>query len=408
MIPPWLETMRSITGTLEAPGASDNPVILGWAREIGERFPEMRSYVENYTHDSIAWCGLTVAICMARNGIRPPFGSGDTGKFLWVDSWGDWPGSTHIQEPQLGDVMVFSSPHHVTLYEGEDGDHYVCRGGNQSDAVKVSRFAKSGLRLIVRPPSAAAIPVPRGGTVQGTNGMESGKGSWYSQNPPEWVDKGDGKWNASKTEYLGPNNALGVPDEEQGISFYDRSTLGKWFDVTAPNGVTLRLRQTDVGPHPKTGRKIDIAAVAAERFGYSPRNFPTDGIFKWRPAVTQGQQTFRPAGRPAPQPSVNDPEVDALAAAIAKRLQPKVEKTMGTALTAILTLVMGVLPQTGVWGLVIHQILVGFGAVGPAFGEAATATGQDIFATALGAIGSGLLSKFFGLRSKQNDGSNSK
>ncbi len=106
-------------------------------------------------------------------------------------------------------------------------------------------------------------------------GWNSGKGSWYSQYRGKylWVDTGDK-----------PNsNALGVPDDQQGVAFYDRATLGKWFDVRAPNGVTLRLRQTDIGPHPNTGRKIDIAAVAAERFGYSPKNFPTDAIFDWRP-----------------------------------------------------------------------------------------------------------------------------
>ncbi len=100
------------------------------------------------------------------------------------------------------------------------------------------------------------------------------KGSWYSQYRGKyvWIDTGDK-----------PNsNALGVPDDQQGIALYDRNTLGDWFQVTSPNGVALRLQQTDIGPHPSTGRKIDIAAVAAERFGYSPKNFPTDSIFTWK------------------------------------------------------------------------------------------------------------------------------
>lgn len=103
-----------------------------------------------------------------------------------------------------------------------------------------------------------------------------GKGSWYSQYKGKytWVDEGDK-----------PNsNALGVPDDQQGCAFYNQATLGKWFLVTAPNGQTLKLQQTDIGPHPRTGRMIDIAAVAAERFGYSPINFPTDGIFSWKAA----------------------------------------------------------------------------------------------------------------------------
>lgn len=101
----------------------------------------------------------------------------------------------------------------------------------------------------------------------------SGKGSWYSQFDGQyhWHDETDA-----------PNsNALGVPDSQQGFSMYNKSSLGKWRDIQAPNGVILRLQQTDIGPHPTTGRQIDISAVAAEHFGYSPRNFPTDAIFKW-------------------------------------------------------------------------------------------------------------------------------
>jgi hypothetical protein len=106
----------------------------------------------------------------------------------------------------------------------------------------------------------------------------SGKGSWYSQfnGKYDWVDDDDE-----------PNsNALNVPDSAQGISFYDRSTLGRWFEVKAPNGKVSTEQQTDIGPNPRTGRKIDISAAAAERLGYSPRNFPTDSIFYWRQIET--------------------------------------------------------------------------------------------------------------------------
>ena len=105
--------------------------------------------------------------------------------------------------------------------------------------------------------------------------LHSGKGSWYSQlrGIHDWVDTGDK-----------PNsNALGVPDAAQGISFMNSQSLGEWFEVQAPNGKVQIEQQTDIGPHPRTGRLIDISAAAAERFGYSPRDFPTDGIFLWRP-----------------------------------------------------------------------------------------------------------------------------
>ena len=112
-------------------------------------------------------------------------------------------------------------------------------------------------------------------TRQKAEATRHGKGSWYSQyqGKYKWVDPDDPP----------SSNAAGVPDDQQGIALPARSTLRKWFMVTAPNGVTLKLQQTDLGPAKWTGRGIDIAAVAAERFGYSPKNFPTDGIFTWRP-----------------------------------------------------------------------------------------------------------------------------
>ncbi len=105
---------------------------------------------------------------------------------------------------------------------------------------------------------------------------QSGRGSWYSQykGKHRWRDPGDA-----------PDScALGCPDDAQGVSFYNSKTLGKWFWVTAPNGVQSLEIQSDIGPHPRTGRKIDISAVAAERFGYKPSNFPTDKIFIWEAA----------------------------------------------------------------------------------------------------------------------------
>lgn len=125
----------------------------------------------------------------------------------------------------------------------------------------------------------------------------SGRGSWFSQfdGQYKWRDPGDK-----------PNsNALGVPDSQQGFAMYDRATLGTWRDVRAPNGVVLRLQQTDIGPHPNTERKIDIAAAAAEHFGYTPHNFPTDGEFEWSAVVL-------PPGRTAQRGTYNDPAVEYL------------------------------------------------------------------------------------------------
>lgn len=159
-IPSWLATMREISGTRETSGGADNPVILGWARYIGQRFPKMAGYCANYNHDSIAWCGLTAAYCMARNGIEPPFGAGDTGKFLWAASWSSW--GVKLDKPKLGCVMIFTRTggNHVAFFEREEDGFYIVRGGNQSDAVNEARMPKSRFTAAVWPAGTATTARP--------------------------------------------------------------------------------------------------------------------------------------------------------------------------------------------------------------------------------------------------------
>lgn len=118
-------------GTLEAPGARDNPTILGWAREVDQ--------AKTYSHDSIPWCGLFVAVVAKRSG-KPIVNSP-----LWALSWADFGREAPV--PMLGDVLTFKRDGggHVALYVGEDVDAYHCLGGNQSDRVCITRIAK--LRL---------------------------------------------------------------------------------------------------------------------------------------------------------------------------------------------------------------------------------------------------------------------
>jgi len=156
-VPPWLLTMRSISGVREAPGAADNPVILRWAQEIGERFPQMKAYSALYKHDAIAWCGLTVAYCMAGAGIEPPFGVADTEKYLWAKAWAKW--GKKLDKPIPGCVMVFTRTGggHVAILERESPTHYIVRGGNQSDAVNEAAMPKASLVAAVWPPGAAPV-----------------------------------------------------------------------------------------------------------------------------------------------------------------------------------------------------------------------------------------------------------
>lgn len=308
--PPQLITARVLRGTLETPGAADNPVIMEWPRAIARQFPDLEPYTREYTHDSIAWCGLLAAFCCAVNGIRPP------PQFLWALNWSHW--GTPTSSPRPGDVAVFhrDGGGHVAFFEGFDGDRVVVTGGNQADSVSTaSPYTTANLVGFFRPPAPEKLPLA--GNIP-ESGWETGKGSWYSQLPPKWVDSGDR-----------PNsNALGVPDHMQGIALYSRATLGSYFDVVTPDGrLFTHELQTDIGPHPNTGRKIDISAALAERMGYSPNNFPTDSIFKWRPSMAAPQQEPIPVPTPTPQISFPNsqsfPQLDpAMLKEIDKMLEP--------------------------------------------------------------------------------------
>jgi uncharacterized protein (TIGR02594 family) len=170
-VPPWLNTMRAITGLTETPGDADNSKILAMADYIARKYPEMASYCAQYNHDSIAWCGLCAAFCCATADVRPPFGATDTDKFLWAQSFAYDPGFVEIADPILGCIIVMtrSGGGHVTLWEGETNGSNKCRGGNQSDAVNVSNYSKSDVIKYVWPKGA---PMPERTVSQGDSGAD--------------------------------------------------------------------------------------------------------------------------------------------------------------------------------------------------------------------------------------------
>lgn len=112
------------------------------------------------------------------------------------------------------------------------------------------------------------------------SGIQSGRMSWFGQygygrysdglHRHVWRDSGDNGLNASGLAQMVP-----------GIALMERRTLGHWFEVEL-NGRVFLVRQVDIGPHPRTGRKIDINAPLSDMAGYTPRNFPTDRVIRWR------------------------------------------------------------------------------------------------------------------------------
>lgn len=142
-------------GTLETPGAGDNPVILAWADEVGDKAGTgYATWAANfYEDDSIPWCGLFCAVVALRAGKTPPV------KYLAALEWRSF-GRTPV-EPGLGDVLVFTRAGggHVGLYVGDDATHFHVLGGNQGDAatgrkgdsVGIARIDKTRCSAIRRP-----------------------------------------------------------------------------------------------------------------------------------------------------------------------------------------------------------------------------------------------------------------
>lgn len=122
----------------------NNPIILDWAKQIGGTVAQI------YLADSIPWCGLFMAIVAKRANktvVKDP---------LWALNWGTF--GNHIQEPMLGDVLVFTrktesgnKAGHVGIYIGEDETCFHILGGNQKDKVCIIRMEKKRLYTSRRP-----------------------------------------------------------------------------------------------------------------------------------------------------------------------------------------------------------------------------------------------------------------
>lgn len=135
---PLIREFLKIYGTVESPGAVDNPVILGWAQELN---------LKQYTHDAIAWCGLEMGLIVKRSGFIP------TKDPLWALNWANFGIKIPKAEAKLGDILTFKrlGGGHVALYIGEDNETYHIGGGNQGDKSSITRINKARLFGVNRP-----------------------------------------------------------------------------------------------------------------------------------------------------------------------------------------------------------------------------------------------------------------
>jgi uncharacterized protein (TIGR02594 family) len=136
--PKMLLKALELYGVTEVVGPKHNPIILDWARETG--------LSSVYKADEIPWCGLFMAVIALRAGKKVPVNP------LWALNWANFGAS--VSQPMLGDVLTFKRDGggHVALYIGEDATAYHVIGGNQGNAVSITRIAKNRLYKAVRTP----------------------------------------------------------------------------------------------------------------------------------------------------------------------------------------------------------------------------------------------------------------
>lgn len=147
---PWFDEARRLMGTKEVAGSASNPVILDWADDLNGKGGGLW-----YPEDSIPWCGLFVAHCIASQLPDEPLPGNPLGARNWLTFGRD-------VDPRQGAVLVFwrgskrGWKGHVGFYHGEDDAAFHVLGGNQSDSVSIARIAKGRL-LGARWPATAPV-----------------------------------------------------------------------------------------------------------------------------------------------------------------------------------------------------------------------------------------------------------
>lgn len=130
---PWYKLALQERGTLEGEGEKNNPVVLQYYKDAG--FPEIDA-------DSVSWCGAYIGAMLERAGYA-------SAKSLVARDYLNW--GKKLTKPKQGCIAVFwrSSPRswqgHVGFFVKEDSTHVWVLGGNQSNAVNISKYPKARL-----------------------------------------------------------------------------------------------------------------------------------------------------------------------------------------------------------------------------------------------------------------------
>lgn len=147
-LPRTISEGLKLLGIAEVVGKGSNATIMSWRDELNARGVK----ILGYSDDDVPWCGLFAAIVAHRAGKRVPENP------LWARNWTKF-GSPQVKAA-MGDVLVFERPGgggHVGFYIGEDKTAFHVLGGNQGNAVTITRITRTRC-IAVRRPEYTAPP----------------------------------------------------------------------------------------------------------------------------------------------------------------------------------------------------------------------------------------------------------
>lgn len=130
--PAWLAAARAQLGTREVPGPTHNNKLLAFLNSASK----FNGVV--WRDDEMPWCGGFVAACLNAAGVEP------VKIAARAKSWATWGANLRRSHLAPGAVLVFERQGggHVGFYVGEDAGAYHVLGGNQGNAVSITRIAK--------------------------------------------------------------------------------------------------------------------------------------------------------------------------------------------------------------------------------------------------------------------------
>lgn len=141
ILPRTIQEAIKYLGVHEVVGKGSNVMILKWRDALNAAGHK----IEGFSDDDIPWCGLFAAYVAFMAGKEPVKNP------LWARNWANF--GVQVAHAALGDCLVFvrEGGGHVGWYVGEDERCYHVLGGNQQNAVTITRIEKKRCIAIRRP-----------------------------------------------------------------------------------------------------------------------------------------------------------------------------------------------------------------------------------------------------------------